>query len=50
MGNLHEDMNEESICLETWISDTSDPTDLETQKTIYVVPFNHLDHDPLGLE
>ena len=29
------------------ISDTSDPTDLNTKKTICFVPFNYLDHDPL---
>ena len=28
------------------ISDTSDPTDLNTKKTICFVPFNYLDHDP----
>ena len=33
--------------LDTWISDTSDPTDLNTKKAICFVPFNHLAHDPL---
>ena len=33
------------ICLDTWISDTSDPTDLKIKKTICFVPFNHLDQD-----
>ena len=35
------------FCLDTWISDTSDPTDLNPKKTICFVPFNHLDHEPL---
>ena len=33
--------------LDTWISDTSDPTGLSTKETICFVPFNHLGHDPL---
>ena len=36
-----------SICLDTWISDTSDPTDLNTKKNICFVPFSHLNHGDL---
>ena len=38
-----------SICLDTWISDTSNPSDRNTEKTFCFVPFNQLDHDPLDL-
>ena len=36
-----------SIYLCTWISDSSDTTDLNAKKKICFTPFNHLDHDPL---
>ena len=35
-------MHKVSICLDTWISDAIDPTDLKTKKALFLVPFNHL--------
>ena len=34
-------------CLDTWIGDPSDPTDLKTKKTVCLVTLNHLYRDPL---
>ena len=34
-------------CLDTWIGDPSDLTDLKTKKTVCLVTLNHLYRDPL---
>ena len=36
-----------SVCLDTWIGDASDLTDLKTKKTVCLVTLNHLYRDPL---
>ena len=34
----------EVICSDTWISDTSDPTNVKTEKKHFFVPLDYLHH------